>query len=174
MASALIIEDFSWNICMLVSTNVFHWRTVCCRCSARWTSWEMFRGGCQVFKKKKKKDIRISKLKIECRPTKRIFEYSGPALKSSLFKSSHVCSSEVSVWIMFGFWITFVNKAALRFSLCSPPVDCLLQQGVFIVHQTLICQQIKGILISQLMTPLNHLSSLFWCSFELQQIVLTT
>ncbi len=31
-------------------------------------------------KKKKKKDIRISKLKIECQPNERIFEYSGPAL----------------------------------------------------------------------------------------------
>ncbi len=36
-----------------------------------------------VKKKKKKKrifEIRISKLKIECQPTERIFEYSGPAL----------------------------------------------------------------------------------------------
>ncbi len=31
-------------------------------------------------KKKKKKDIRFSKLKIECQTTERIFEYSGPAL----------------------------------------------------------------------------------------------
>ncbi len=30
-------------------------------------------------RKKKRKDIRISKLKIECQPTERIFEYSGPA-----------------------------------------------------------------------------------------------
>ncbi len=41
------------------------------------------RGMPGVQKKKKKKrifEIRISKLKIECQPTERIFEYSGPAL----------------------------------------------------------------------------------------------
>ncbi len=52
-----------------------------------WTSWEPFRGGCQVFKKKK--DIQNSNLKIENRmPTHRtnirIIEYSGPALETGV------------------------------------------------------------------------------------------
>ncbi len=39
--------------------------------------------GMPGVRQKKKKDIRISKLKIECQPTERIFEYSGPALLNS-------------------------------------------------------------------------------------------
>ncbi len=41
-----------------------------------------FAGDASVQKKKKKRivKIRISKLKIECQPTERIIEYSGPAL----------------------------------------------------------------------------------------------
>ncbi len=59
----------------------------------------------------------------------------GRNSESSLFMPSQVCSSQVkSVQVMsvqvkslFGFWITFVNKAALGFSLRSPPVDYSLQ-----------------------------------------------
>ncbi len=39
-----------------------------------------FAGDARCSKKKKKKEIRISKLKIECPPNIRIIEYSGPAL----------------------------------------------------------------------------------------------
>ncbi len=52
--------------------------------------------------------------------------------KSGLFVpsqvcSSQVCSSQVSVWIMFGFWITFVNKLHMGSSLRLPPGDWSLQ-----------------------------------------------
>ncbi len=48
-----------------------------------------------VKKKKKKKDIRISKLKIECQPTERIIEYSGPAL----YYTHIVCKHKLILWI---------------------------------------------------------------------------
>ncbi len=66
--------------------NVFNWRTVCCccSCSARWTSWEPFCGGSQVFKNNLKKDVRISKLKIKYQPTEQIFWSSSSNLALNL------------------------------------------------------------------------------------------
>ncbi len=49
----------------------------------------------QKKKKEKEKDIRISKLKIECQPTERIFKYSGPALQitsCAIYKYFHKLS----------------------------------------------------------------------------------
>ncbi len=54
-----------------------------------------------------------------------ILEFShGPCLCHATLA---ICSSQVSVWIMFGFCITFVNKLHMGSSLRSPPVDCMLQ-----------------------------------------------
>ncbi len=40
--------------------------------------------GMPGVREKKEENIRISKLKIECHPTERIIEYSGPALKTAM------------------------------------------------------------------------------------------
>ncbi len=58
-----------------------------------------------------------------CRWSLGLFHVESVQVKSSLFKSSQVCLSQIkSVW-MFGYH--FVNKLHLGSSLCSPSVDSL-------------------------------------------------
>ncbi len=56
--------------------------------------------GMPGVREKKEKDIRISKLKIECQPTERIFriiKYSGPALVFTYFFTSMKSDNEINV-----------------------------------------------------------------------------